>query len=823
MKTKLLQLAMLAAMLCAGARAAEPPVTVTIEPQEGLDLIYAPVGALSAGVAPTGRLWFSLKIQNNEAPMLTLRSIRVTLTGVDVSIPRNLRCPGNETTSDALIDDRWGGAGTTNEIITIPHPAAAVVTIRLYFAGNLTPKTLLANLAPYVPATPNGQYLYPADEGDIGPNEYFSAGIAHGPGGQPDGQFWGADWNLSRIISQGSTTAIRAGGVNSVNEDYLGWGVPIRAIADGVVLQTSLGFQNNPAPGRRAIQQMSEYVGEAIHDVKVTRLSATRAASLARVDSGNFELTIWNIADIGRQLTRLGSSPIDPAERVTAIAVDELKSDRVVTAVRLNNGTLRLIVWRIPEDGQILERPWQVDDVAVSEVSLMRMSGSRFATAVRTAGGNLRVAVYKFADNEVTLLAEDTAGAATSVNITALSPTRLAASWRNNAGNLQVGVWDFENDNTLVPRGVETAESATKVVAAIAPPLSDTSNTAWVTAFCASGTGKLTLIRWTASADGQTLTPDGQTTGAAIDDQALAASMATGGNVVTASVAGNSFKLDGWKDPEANLGPYTVYGAAEAVSPVNRLSIDEAGVWQFFVGSRTSDGRLKIMTWYMATGGGNSVVMLHGDCRVLYAHFQEGSVDTGILYPGATVRAGQMLGRMGNSGSSGGPHTHIHSERIFPLTSIPDMIAREALDTLPLIGGRPMPFTGARAMRFSEISPGGEGNAANSFATMNGHGMYDVALGIRPRLLTRYVDHSADFALSRDGHKELLPGTRSDTGGPTLTVGSVFPFCLSGTRLYIRGGSYDEATTFNTPMTVRRYDFYDREPNGPSGPVLIGK
>ena len=38
----------------------------------------------------------------------------------------------------------------------------------------------------------------------------------------------------------------------------------------------------------------------------------------------------------------------------------------------------------------------------------------------------------------------------------------------------------------------------------------------------------------------------------------------------------------------------------------------------------------------------------------------------------------------------------------------------------------------------------------------------------------------------------------------------------SGTRLYIRGGNYQENLIFTTPMTIRRYDYYDAD-----GSVLI--
>ncbi len=60
-------------------------------------------------------------------------------------------------------------------------------------------------------------------------------------------------------------------------------------------------------------------------------------------------------------------------------------------------------------------------------------------------------------------------------------------------------------------------------------------------------------------------------------------------------------------------------------------------------------------------GGGNHFVIRHGTERVLYAHFQVGSLNPDLLKEGAEVAAGQFLAHMGNSGSSTGCHLHIHA------------------------------------------------------------------------------------------------------------------------------------------------------------------
>lgn len=53
--------------------------------------------------------------------------------------------------------------------------------------------------------------------------------------------------------------------------------------------------------------------------------------------------------------------------------------------------------------------------------------------------------------------------------------------------------------------------------------------------------------------------------------------------------------------------------------------------------------------------GGNYVILKCGNVFPVYAHLQNGSVS---VRPGDTVRAGDVLGRVGNSGASLQPHLH---------------------------------------------------------------------------------------------------------------------------------------------------------------------
>jgi hypothetical protein len=561
---------------------------------------------------------------------------------------------------------------------------------------------------------------------------------------------------------------------------------------------------------------MGEVAGESISDVKVTRLSETRAASLQLLSpSRNVQLSIWETANVGRQITRLGSSPLKPTETVLDMAVDDLSPSRVVGALRLTDNTFRLSVWDISDDGTGVTNRWSMNGGGNREVAVTALSSSRFATGMRSAEGNLQVTVWSVSNTGIHALATATGGAATSICITKLSSSRVAISLRTDQGALKVIVWDLIDSGggffELERRGEATGVNISHVAA--------TSNAGgkWVTAFRTSPGKRLELARWSVSTnamDEMTLTPELVTLAHGVQDAPLALAPGRGkaGTVHAASASllpDGTFKINAWGD-ETDDGLTTYEFSAENTDvAVSTVSLDEMADTEYFVGTRTPLGALKMMTWHWAGGGGNLVITLQGDCRVAYFHFQDGSVNTNILYPGATFGAGQILGRMGNSGSSSGPHTHIDSARIFPVTTLPEMIELEASGDLPLMGSRPMPFTGAKAMLLSDIEHGGEDNRANSFATLDGEGMYDDVLGIRPRINTRYLDRTST-SQSPTGRKDVVLGTGSPAGGPFRgTVAQAVSAVSAGTRLYVRGGNYTESIVLKKAMTIRRYDYYD--------------
>lgn len=95
---------------------------------------------------------------------------------------------------------------------------------------------------------------------------------------------------------------------------------------------------------------------------------------------------------------------------------------------------------------------------------------------------------------------------------------------------------------------------------------------------------------------------------------------------------------------------------------------------------------------------GNAVVIDHGDgVHCLLAHLKQGSVR---IAEGDQVEAGQVIGALGNSGFSSGPHLHFH------FMDGPDFLSASPLPVqLDIEGERLAPQSGAIFEGYSGITP----------------------------------------------------------------------------------------------------------------------
>jgi hypothetical protein len=729
---------------------------------------------------------------NNGTDDLVLNQLRLVFTFSDgalfaVQFPRELTIAAGKSAVNYLSPDE---ELDPNEVFPLAEPAPAKVRIDLFFDGYTQPASLERNLSPYVPATAGGRYLFPGNANDLEPDQYWSHIVRHTGGSQ----FFGYDFHVQGWNSetkQFSSIDPRGG---RGNDSRLAWNVPVYAIAEGVVLRASLGWEDNPAPGTRSVQRMGEATSVPISSVKVASLSSTRAATVVRRASGALRITIWDLEDDGRQVIERGS--ID-GEAVETISADALSGSRLVSAVQTATGSLRVIVWDVSADGMTITRSGERDAAAVEEVSIAKVSSSRFATAVRTHEGVLRLILWEISNggSTVSLLDHAFAGTASSISIVALDSTRLVTSLRAAAGELKAIVWDIVDEPSiaLVRLGEATGESANQVVSARA------SSSRFDTA-ARRNDQTLEVIRWEVSENGLAVSPIMNVEAGQIQD--LAATATFDDSVVTAVVTSQgNFKNIVWLPDEDN-GTFTRRGEREA-GAASRLDIAETDTGLIFSGIRAEGGELKVIAWWIGHGGGNALFVLHGNCRVLYAHFREGSVNPAAAFPGAVVKAGQFLGRIGNSGSSAGPHLHIHAERISSFLSPEEAIALESEGDLPLIAFRPMPFHCGRAALLSNLKPGD----SNDFVGLHGHGIYFDQFGIKPAWLHEaYVNKTLLCPAPAGRQFCVLSSGGILMGGPFHTVTQALSEPCWVARLFIRAGSYNESVVFDRPVLVQSYE-----------------
>jgi murein DD-endopeptidase MepM/ murein hydrolase activator NlpD len=100
------------------------------------------------------------------------------------------------------------------------------------------------------------------------------------------------------------------------------------------------------------------------------------------------------------------------------------------------------------------------------------------------------------------------------------------------------------------------------------------------------------------------------------------------------------------------------------------------------------------------SAGGNHVVLRTGGEIMLYAHLQTGSIPAELLKPGAVVKQGQYLGKVGYSGASSGPHLHVHVSQEDPNN------ACQGLSIRP----RPMQFKDMQSLTRTEADAMAEAN-----------------------------------------------------------------------------------------------------------------
>ncbi len=714
-----------------------PDVTISFEPI-GIDnhLVYLAAVPLSAGEVPNHFLHFVVSITNEGTVTETLENITAILFpnlgspvfpqffGFEQNLPIG---PGN--TGEAFI--------VFGDNIPLPNLPFVQYQIALNFVDRDEPVVANGITRAHVSPTTQGSYRFFGHTNDMDFDEYFVQSRHKGP----MGQFFGYDIKVWRWISeldQFWLTDPDSSGTE--NEHYFGYGKPLYAQADGTVISAINNIEENPGPGKRALMRIAENEAERVDAISLVRLGDSRVATAVRsAANARLRIILWELQTPGNdvansQLIRLGE--IGVGERITDVDAFYLANSRIVTAVRLLSGTLKIIIWEISDDGLTLTRLGEDESGAISRLAAARLTNSRIVVAAGTAAGILRVMVWDISidGHTLTRLGEAGAGEIDLVDVAALGTTRFLTAVRTQAGLLLLTLWEIDADGAPVHQEDEVVPGN----------ISDLS-LSWIRSPGGSATvraatavlarnGQLNVAYW--AIDGSN---NIQSIGNFQGGQAVAVKVGRvdeGGDDIATGVlaAGGTLQLTTYKFNTGELNPYAQNsgGAGDLIDLV--WLKDE--IPHFLVTAvRNAQQRLELNVWFLAGGGGNHIITLHGDELVYVGHMQEGSLNPALLALGTPVQEGQFIGRLGNTGSSGAPHFHVDVRQHPPDMTVEEMIAAHQMNELRSNSvARPIPFHNAQAMRLSAVEGGVF--SENPFSTVDGDGFYWTPMAIWPGLTT---------------------------------------------------------------------------------------
>ena len=299
-------------------------------------------------------------------------------------------------------------------------------------------------------------------------------------------------------------------------------------------------------------------------------------------------------------IVRRGDSGLEAAGRVREIAVvNGATPARLITAVRTNEGILRLILWEVHGTGGI-ERIADSGNDAGEATSIAVARGRQVVTAARTNEGNLKVISWNVTNDSVSRDLDEEAGEASLIQLLALSDELFVTACRDADGKLALISWRLESNGK--PRRLSKAGTP-GVVSDIAFTRVRPSGTGHLVATTVRTSNRMKTTVWRVSSSGAI-----QERGNSGTDMKDGTQIATGVHVAT------GLFIVSCRTNEGILRLITL-----SVSPdggaINRLS-DSRNLAGAISGNsllprpagalsavRSGDGRIRLIGWGIDSGG----------------------------------------------------------------------------------------------------------------------------------------------------------------------------------------------------------------------------
>jgi hypothetical protein len=168
--------------------------------------------------------------------------------------------------------------------------------------------------------------------------------------------------------------------------------------SDDVLRLVAFGLPVSDPDLVKRLVDSDNQAGEIDDVAAVLAASSTRIVTASRNSDGRLRLIVWRVAADGTFVERLGDSG-NQAGDASLIALVESAPNRYLTAVRTDEGHMKLIAWEVSPNGLVVSRVGESKEVRyVSEVTLVKLRDHVFVTAVRDGAGQLLVIRWEVDD-----------------------------------------------------------------------------------------------------------------------------------------------------------------------------------------------------------------------------------------------------------------------------------------------------------------------------------------------------------------------------------------------------------------------------------------
>ena len=231
----------------------------SITPISGGNILVARTAANNPLNPPTFQLKADIWLNNNSATNRSVTQVTVSYPGSGVSafIYQPLSFPDTGATPFVIVANTVSRVPVYDGLQRdLAAPPPMNVRFEILFDSDPVPLELNFGLALHTNDVPNGAYLFPAKASDLESGQYWAYGTRHvedsgGGGGtlNPSGgtQRYALDMDVVRWTGSG-WTSLKDGTTGDTNDDYLGFGMPMYAMADGTIVGCYRGEADH-APG----------------------------------------------------------------------------------------------------------------------------------------------------------------------------------------------------------------------------------------------------------------------------------------------------------------------------------------------------------------------------------------------------------------------------------------------------------------------------------------------------------------------------------------------------------------------------------------------